>query len=66
MWMDQFADWVAAGTVRSDVGARDVLASLTGIFLAAGGPDQREQAGRMLDLLMDGLRIRAAPRGSRP
>lgn len=48
----------AAGTVRSDVEAQDVLASLTGIFLAAGAPDQREQAGRMLDLLMDGLRAR--------
>lgn len=48
----------AAGTVRGDVEARDVLASLTGIFLAAGGPGQREQAGRMLDLLMDGLRPR--------
>jgi AcrR family transcriptional regulator len=45
----------AAGTVRDDVKAQDVFASLTGIFLAAGAPDQREQAGRMLDLLMDGL-----------
>ncbi len=48
----------AAGTVRDDVGASDVLATLTGIFLAAGAPAQREQAGRMLDLLMDGLRPR--------
>ena len=45
-----------AGTVRSDVAAVDVLASLGGISLAAGEPDQREQAGRILDLLMDGLR----------
>lgn len=50
----------AAGTVRNDVTAQDVLASLTGIFLAAGAPGQREQAGRMLDLLMDGLSARAA------
>jgi AcrR family transcriptional regulator len=49
---------IAAGTVRGDVSAGDVLASLIGIFLAAGTPDQREQAGRMLDLLMDGLRPR--------
>jgi hypothetical protein len=35
-----------------------VLASLTGVFLAAGAPQQRDQAGRMLDLLMDGLRAR--------
>ncbi|MGH3098336.1 MAG: TetR/AcrR family transcriptional regulator [Streptosporangiales bacterium] len=50
----------AAGTIRDDVDADDVLASLTGILLAAGAPDQREQAGRMLDLLVDGLRARSA------
>jgi AcrR family transcriptional regulator len=49
-----------AGTVRSDVAAVDVLTSLSGISLAASEPAQREQAGRMLDLLMDGLRYRAA------
>ena len=47
---------VTAGTLRDDVPAGDVLASLTGIFLVAGTPGQREQAGRLLDLLMDGLR----------
>jgi AcrR family transcriptional regulator len=47
-----------AGSIRSDVAAEDVLASLVGIFLAAGTPDQRPQAGRMLDLLMDGLRAK--------
>lgn len=54
----------AAGTVRGDVNAQDVFASLTGIFLASGAPDQREQAGRMLDLLMDGLRAHTAGRVS--
>jgi len=49
-----------AETVRSDVAAVDVLTSLSGITLAASEPAQREQAGRMLDLLMDGLRYRAA------
>ena len=49
----------AAGTLRDDVAAGDVLASLTGIFLVAGTPGQREQAGRLLDLLMDGLRTPA-------
>jgi AcrR family transcriptional regulator len=48
----------AAGSVRNDVDAGDVLASLTGVFLAVGAPSQRDQAGRMLDLLMDGLRPR--------
>lgn len=47
---------VAAGTLRADVRAEDVVASLVGVFLACGQPDQRAQAGRMLDLLMDGLR----------
>ena len=46
----------AAGTLRADVRAEDVVASLVGVFLACGRPDQRAQAGRMLDLLMDGLR----------
>lgn len=48
----------AAGTVRADVTPADVLAGLSGISLVAGEPDQREQAGRLLDLLMDGLRHR--------
>jgi AcrR family transcriptional regulator len=50
----------AAGTVRCDVPAEDVLASLTGIFLASGAPHQRGQAARMLNLLMDALRPRIA------
>jgi AcrR family transcriptional regulator len=49
----------AAGTVRSDVEPGDVLASLSGVSLAAGEPAQRDQARRLLDLLMDGLRYRA-------
>ena len=49
----------AAGTVRSDVEPGDVLASVSGVSLAAGEPAQRDQARRLLDLLMDGLRYRA-------
>jgi AcrR family transcriptional regulator len=49
----------AAGTVRSDVEPGDVLVSLSGVSLAAGEPAQRDQARRLLDLLMDGLRFRA-------
>ena len=45
-----------AGTLRRDVEPADVLASLGGVSLTAGEPAQREQAGRLLDLLMDGLR----------
>jgi AcrR family transcriptional regulator len=46
----------AAGTVRGDTAPADVLASLSGVSLTAGEPAQRDQAGRLLDLLMDGLR----------
>jgi AcrR family transcriptional regulator len=47
-----------AGTIRADVQPGDVLASLSGVSLTAGEPAQRDQARRMLDLLMDGLRYR--------
>jgi AcrR family transcriptional regulator len=48
----------ASGMLRADVEPADVLASLSGISLAAGEPAQRAQARRLLDLLMDGLRYR--------
>jgi AcrR family transcriptional regulator len=54
----------AAGTVRPDIEPGDVLLSLSGVSLAAGEPAQRDQARRLLDLLMDGLRY-GAP-SSRP
>jgi AcrR family transcriptional regulator len=47
-----------AGTVRPDVAPDDVLVSLSGVSLATTDPDRRDQAGRLLDLLMDGLRPR--------
>ncbi|WP_405143715.1 TetR/AcrR family transcriptional regulator [Sphaerisporangium sp. NBC_01403] len=50
----------AAGTVRADIEPGDVIASLGGVSLTAGEPAKRDQARRMLDLLMDGLRYRAA------
>ncbi len=50
----------AAGTVRTDIAPGDVLAGLSGVSLAAGEPAQRDQARRLLDLLMDGLRPRSA------
>ncbi len=48
----------AAGTLRQDVEPGDVLVSLSGISLATADPERRDQAGRLLDLLMDGLRPR--------
>ena len=44
------------GTLRDDVAAADVFAALSGVSLSAGRPEQRDQAGRLLDLLLDGLR----------
>jgi AcrR family transcriptional regulator len=46
----------AEGTLRGDVAADDVVMTLSGISLAAERTGDREQAGRMLDLLMAGLR----------
>jgi AcrR family transcriptional regulator len=45
-----------AGVIRPDVVAPDVLVMLTGIALAAGRGEQREQAGRLLDLALEGMR----------
>jgi len=47
---------VAAGVIRADVQAGDVLIGLSGVSMAAS---ERDQAGRLLDLLVDGLRHRA-------
>lgn len=47
----------AAGELRTDVSAEDIAASLVGTFTVAGRPEQHRQAQRLLDLLMDGLKI---------
>jgi AcrR family transcriptional regulator len=57
---------ISAGTLRSDVEPNDVLLALSGVSLAAGAPDQREQAGRLLDLLVDGLRHHARGTSRQP
>lgn len=45
-----------AGDLRPDVSAADVAATLAGVLAVAGAPDQRAQAARMLNLVVDGLR----------
>ncbi len=50
---------VAAGTVRPDIQPSDVLVSLSGVSLVTVDPARPDQARRILDLLMDGLRYRA-------
>ncbi|MBZ6088317.1 TetR/AcrR family transcriptional regulator [Streptomyces olivaceus] len=51
----------AAGEIRSDIRPTDMFAALAGIALTSARPEQREQAERLLDLLLDGLRP-VAPR----
>jgi AcrR family transcriptional regulator len=45
-----------AGCTRPGINVDDVLMTLSGIAMAASEPDQKEQAGRMVDLLYEGLR----------
>ncbi|MEU6590647.1 TetR/AcrR family transcriptional regulator [Streptomyces sp. NPDC046881] len=49
-----------AGLLRPDIDPFDVGFSLAGVALITSAPDQRERAGRLLDLLLDGLRYGAA------
>jgi hypothetical protein len=44
------------GALRRDIDPADVIIGISGVSLAAGASEQREQAGRLLDLLLDGLR----------
>ncbi|MGA5076811.1 TetR/AcrR family transcriptional regulator [Streptomyces griseoincarnatus] len=48
----------AAGVIRTDVPASDIGAALEGIALTSAGPGRREQAERLLDLVLDGLTVR--------
>ncbi|KIZ15330.1 transcriptional regulator [Streptomyces natalensis ATCC 27448] len=48
-----------AGLLRPDIDPLDVGFSLAGVALITSAPDQRERAGRLLDLLLDGLRYGA-------
>jgi AcrR family transcriptional regulator len=52
----------AAGTVRPDARGEDVLRALGAIWMIRDGEHREEQAKRVLDLLMDGLRYDAARR----
>jgi hypothetical protein len=49
--------------LRDDIDPADVMFGIGGVSLVAGEPDQRDQAGRLLDLLLDGLRYRPAGPG---
>jgi AcrR family transcriptional regulator len=53
------AEAVAAGAIRSDVEAADLLKALSGICLVSDQPGWQDQARRLVSLLHDGLRYRA-------
>ncbi|MFE9451906.1 TetR/AcrR family transcriptional regulator [Streptomyces sp. NPDC006739] len=55
-----------AGLLRPDIDPFDVGFSLAGVALITSSPDQRERAGRLLDLLLDGLRYGADASASSP
>ena len=46
----------ADGTLRADVDPRDVIRVINGIWYLPAGPEWRDTVGRMLDLVIDGLR----------
>lgn len=46
----------ATGTLRDDVHAEDIVATLVGMFTTTSLAGGRDQLGRMLDLLMDAVR----------
>jgi AcrR family transcriptional regulator len=55
---------VEAGSFRADVGPDDITAMLLGIFLSTAANGTPEQAGRLLDLVVDSLRPSAGRLGA--
>jgi AcrR family transcriptional regulator len=49
---------VAAGVIRTDITPADIGAALEGIALTSAGAEHRQQAERLLDLTLDGLKAR--------
>jgi AcrR family transcriptional regulator len=52
----------ASGSVRADVDPKDVMRVISGIWYLPDGPEWRADVGRMLDLVIDGLRYGAHDR----
>jgi AcrR family transcriptional regulator len=48
-----------AGAIRDDVDANDLMKAMSGICLVSDQPGWEEQASRLVNLLVDGLRFRA-------
>jgi AcrR family transcriptional regulator len=55
----------AAGTLRADVDPKDVMRVIHGIWYLPNGPEWRDDVGRMLGLVIDGLRYGAPDRAQR-
>jgi AcrR family transcriptional regulator len=53
-----------AGLLRSDIDPLDLGFTLNGVSLITNDPVHRERAGRMLDLILDGLRYGAGRDGA--
>lgn len=54
------------GTLRADVDPTDVMRVMNGIWYLPAGPDWRDSVGKMLGLVIDGLRYGVPPRPSIP
>jgi len=48
----------AAGEVRGDIGPEDLLWTVAGLSTLPDGPDWQAQVMRLLDIFLDGLRLR--------
>jgi AcrR family transcriptional regulator len=53
------ANAIAAGAIRDDVDPADLLRAMGGICMATDTADWSQRTGRLVDLLMDGLRFGA-------
>jgi AcrR family transcriptional regulator len=54
-----------SGSLRTDVRPEDVTAALLGIFFSTAGSDDPEQVGRLVELVVDGLRFGVSEPSSR-
>ncbi|MCR0984012.1 TetR/AcrR family transcriptional regulator [Roseomonas populi] len=53
----------AAGEIRDDIGPEDVLRALIGMCYAQDRPDWQDSVLRLIDVFVDGLRLRGQPPG---
>ena len=56
----------ASGTLRGDVDPKDFMRVINGIWYLPDGPQWREDVGRMLELVIDGLRYGVPDRRQQP